>query len=218
MSSSTKNSHSSVGTFVLIHSGHIVVFGDQPHDDMVVLEKTTTVKYPALYKSGKRQTIARERLDQLMHRVHLLTHASALAQFSLNADLLGQIKEISAQFSTTHMRMFSNEEKLRIVLFDCRMNVPSLSIKRSNSLQLHYFDLDIRLIANFSCTLKSTSFAKIPIDDYVVRIGDNSICALVPAKKSVQYLIRDQEIQEAIVNFQSPLVGADIVFAPETNF
>ena len=62
------------------------------------------------------------------------------------------------------------------------------------------------------------SFAKIPIDNYLVRIGNNSICTLIPSNKDIQYLIRDQEIYEPFITFMSPRLGVDIVFSPSPNF
>ena len=73
------------------------------------------------------------------------------------------------------------------------------------------------MLQEFSFTMKSNSFGKLPLDDYAVRVGDNGICAFISAKKNVQFLLRDQELHEPLVTFQSPRLGADIVFAPVPN-
>jgi hypothetical protein len=103
-------------------------------------------------------------------------------------------------------------------MFDCRMNDQKLRIARKNSLHLRYLDWEVRVLKEFSFTMKSSSFGKIPMDDYAVRVGDNGICSFVSAKKTVQFLLRDQELHEPMVIFQSPRLGAEIVFAPVPNF
>lgn len=195
----------------------MVVFGDPPNDDLVVEQKYIKASSPALYKSGENQQIDGKALDELMSKVQLLTYSDAVAQFLINADLLQTIKVAMKEWSSTHLRMFTYESKLRVVFFDCRMNDQKLRVSRKNSLQLRYLDLQVRMFEDFTFTMKSNSFAKLPTDDYAIRVGDNGICSFISAKKNVQFLFRDQELHEPLVTFQSPQLDAEIVFAPVPN-
>ncbi len=207
----------SLGSSVLYAKNQMVVFGDPPNDDLVLEQKHVKVKVPVLFKSGVDQNIDGDALEELMSKVQLLTYSNAVAQFVINPDLIQKIKEATKDWSSTHLRMFTHHSKLRIVIFDCRMNDQKLRIARKNSLQLRYLDLEVRVIKEFSFTLKSSSFGKMPMDDYAVRVGDNGICSFTSAKKNVQFLFRDQELHEPIVTFPSPRLGAEIVFAPVPN-
>jgi len=207
----------SLGSSVLYAKNQMVVFGDPPNDDLVLEQKHIKVKVPVLYKSGVDQNIEGDALEELMSNVQLLTYSDAVAQFVIHSDLIQKIKVATKDWSLTHLRMFTHQSKLRVVIFDCRMNDQKLRIARKNSLHLRYLDLEVRVIKEFTFTMKSSSFGKIPIDDYAVRIGDNGICSFISAKKNVQFLLRDQESHEPLVTFKSPRLGADIVFAPVPN-
>lgn len=216
----TKNNHSfsGIGSSILYAKNQMVVFGDPPNDDLVVEQKHIKVKSPVLYKSGVDQNVEEDALEELMTKVQLLTYSDAVAQFGINSNLLQSIKESMKNWSSTHLRMFTHLGKLRVVMFDCRMNDQKLRVARKNSLQLRYLDWEVRILKDFSFTMKSSSFGKLPVDDYAVRVGDNGICSFASAKKNVQFLLRDQELHEPLVTFQSPLIGAEIVFAPVPNF
>ena len=212
------NPFSGIGSSVLYAKNKMVVFGDPPNDDLVVEQKNIKIKKPVLYKSGVDQNVEEDALEELLAIVQLLTYADAVAQFVINSNLLQSIKESMKNWSSTHLRMFTHHGKLRVVMFDCRMNDQKLRVTRKNSLQLRYLEWEVRILKDFSFTMKSSSLGKLPVDDYAVRVGDNGICSFVSAKKSVQFLLRDQELHEPLVTFQSPRIDAEIVFAPVPNF
>lgn len=211
------NSFAGIGSSVLFSKNQMVVFGDPPNDDLVVEQKYIKAKKSALFKSGVEQQIDELALDELMGKVQLLTYSDAVAQFLMNTNLLQTIKAAIKEWSSTHLRMFTHNGKLRVVLFDCRMNDQKLRVSRKNSLQLRHLDLQIRIFENFSLTVKSNSFSKLPTDDYAVRVGDNGICTFISAKKNVQFLFRDQDLHEPLITFKSPRLDAEIVFAPVPN-
>lgn len=211
------NPFAGIGSSVLYAKNQMVVFGDLPNDDLVVEQKFIKVKTPALFNSGVDQHINEQALDELMGKVQLLTYSDAVAQFLVNVDLLQTIKKAMKEWSSTHLRMFTHDNKLRVVLFDCRMNDQKLRVSRKNSLQLRYLDLQVRIFEDFSFTMKSNSFSKLPTDDYAIRVGNNGICSFISAKKNVQFLFRDQELHEPLVTFHSPRLDAEIVFAPVPN-
>jgi hypothetical protein len=206
-----------IGSSVLFANGRKVVFGDPPNDDLVVEQKNIKSTKSVLYKSGIKQVVDAAALKQLMDRVQLLTYSDAVAQFQMDSDLFRKMRETIENLPATHFRMFDHNGKLRIFFFDCRMNDQKLRVTNEHSLRIDMCDLDIRLIRNFTFTIKTSSFLKMPLDDYVVRVGDNNICVFIPSKHDVKFLIRDQELHEPIVTFQSPRLGTEIVFAPVPN-
>jgi hypothetical protein len=212
-----KNPHSGIGSSVLLSNNTMVVFGDPPNDDLIVEQKNVKSSIPSLYKKGILQDIEESALDELMSKVKLLYYSDAVCQFNLNLNRLQQIKDSIKKWSCTHIRMFAHQGKLRVLFYDCRMGDMKFRAARKYSLSLHYLDLQVILVNEFTFTFKAKSFVKIPFDDYLVRIGDNSICLLVPSKKDVQYLIRDQEMHEPAITFTSPRLNSDIVFSPAPN-
>ena len=212
------NQHSTIGSSVLLSKNSMVVFGDPPNDDLVLEQRNLKSSKSVLYKEGITQDIEASALEDLMDKVRLLSYSDAVAQFNLNLNLFQQIKDSIKKWSCTHIRIFTHQGKVRILFFDCRMGDTKFRVTRKNSLSVHFFDLQTILIEEFTFTFKAKSFAKIPIDNYLVRIGNNSICTLIPSNKDIQYLIRDQEIYEPFITFMSPRLGVDIVFSPSPNF
>lgn len=212
------NPFSTIGSSILFAKNQLVVFGDPPNDDLVVEQKNVKFSTTALFKSGISQEVPKIELEKLMGQVQLLTYSDAVAQFPMNSDLFEKIKVATVKNSSTHIRMFTHNDKLRFSLFDCRMSDPKFRFAKENSFEIHYIDHQILRNGDFTFTLKSDSFGKLPKDDYIVRVGDNSICTLTPAKKNVQFLMRDQDLQEPLFTFQSNQVGCEIFFAPDPNF
>lgn len=213
-----KNLHSGIGSSILFFKNSMVVFGDPPYDDLIVDQRNVKSSKPTLYKEGILQDIEESAIEGLMDKVRMLAYSDAVAQFNLNLNLLQQIKDSIKKWSCTHIRIFTYQGKIRILFFDCRMGDMKLRATRKNSLSVHYLDLQVILIEEFTFTFKAKSFAKIPFDDYLVRIGNNSICTLIPPNKDHQYLIRDQEIQEPMIIFKNPHLNSDIVFSPAPKF
>ncbi len=214
----TINQFSGIGSNVLYAKNQVVVFGDPPNDDLVVEQKYIKVQSPSLHNSGAKQQIDEHALDELMSKVQHLTYSNSVAQFIINSELLQQIKIATKEWASTHIRMFPQNGKLRVLMFDCRMNDQKLRVSRKSSLQLRYLDLPIRVFDTFTFTLKSGSFSKLPVEDYAVRIGDNGICAFIASNKNVQFLFRDQDLHEPLITFASPRLAAEIAFAPVPNF
>ncbi len=216
--STVKNPHSAIGSSVLFADGSVVVFGDPPHDDLIVEQRNVKSSTPTLHREGILQDIEESALNELMGKVRALSHSDAVAQFNLNLSLLEKIKDSIKKWSCTHIRVFTHEGKIRFLFFDCRMGDLKFRAARKNSLAVHYLDLQVIVIEEFTFTFKAKSFAKIPFDDYLVRIGDNSICTLKPTNKDCHYLMRDQEIHEPMVYFASSRLNSEIVFSPAPNF
>jgi hypothetical protein len=212
------NPHSAIGSSVLISKKSMVVFGDPPNDDLILEQKNLKSSKPILYKKGIAQNIEESALDDLMDKVRLLSYSDAVAQFNLNLNLFQKIKDSIKKWSCTHIRIFTYQGKVRILFFDCRMGDTKFRVPRKNSLSVHFLDLHTIPIEEFSFTFKAKSFAMIPLDNYLIRIGDNSICTLMPSTKDIQYLIRDQEIYEPFITFMSPRLDVDIAFSPSPNF
>jgi hypothetical protein len=179
---------SRIGSYVLYAKNQRVVFGDPPNDDLVIEQKHITTTHCCLRKSGVDQKIESQALEDLMSKVQLLTHSDALAQFAINADLFSKIKQIIKNRSSSHLRIFSINGKLRVYIFDCRMNDQKLRVARKHSLQLQYLDLNARIFRDFSFTIKSSTFIKLINDEYVIRIGDNGICSFMTAKRDINFL------------------------------
>jgi len=140
-----------------------------------------------------------------------------VCQVGIDNSLLKFIKQGISEWSSTHLRLFTYQEKLRILFFDCRMNVQTHRVLRKKSLITYHIDLDIRFIEDFALTLKAASFVKISQDDYLLRIRSNGIVSFEKIDDEVSYLMRDQRLHEPLINFYNSRIKSDIVFSPAPN-
>ena len=207
----------SIGSFTLICPGQAVVFGDAPNNDLVVIERSSKFKKTALFENGVEKNYDPKVLIDLSNKIQSLTHADTVCQVGIDNSLLKFIKQGISKWSSTHLRLFTYQEKLRILFFDCRMNVQTHRVLRKKSLITYHMDLDIRFIEDFALTLKAASFVKISQDDYLLRIRSNGIVSFEKIDDEVSYLMRDQRLQEPLISFYNSRIKSDIVFSPAPN-
>lgn len=204
--------YKSLGSFLLLSEQIFVVFGDPPNTDLICLGATKNKFSPSLYHSGVKQGQSVEACSDLVRNVKRLQQSDAVASFSISEATISVLKKAGGALDATHIRLHSERNNLRVMLFDCRTFDPSFRLQRKTTHKFRYLDVEIRMFQEFTSTLKLDSFQKLPMDDYDVRIGDNSITQFTPQKQSVTYLLRDQEIIEPMTVFHSERISQDIAF------
>ena len=63
---------------------------------------------------------------------------------------------------------------------------------------------------DFSVTLSSKSFLKLPQHDYSVELLENGIVEFISMDDSIEFLFRNQQIQDPIVEFTNEKLGREI--------
>lgn len=204
--------HTGIGSFVLTSSHSYVVFGDAPCNDLICVGKTNLPHQSFLYLNGEKQRQSERVCADLFRRTESLKFSNALASFSLTDAEIQAIRLNGDSVNATHLRMHINDGKLRITALDYRKFDSQLRLSRKTSQVLRFLEYEIRVISDFSFTLKFDSFKKIPQKTYDVRVGDNGICQFSPHDSSENYLFRDQQLIEPLTVFHSPAIDQEICF------
>ena len=206
-----------LGSHLLFHHKNFIIFGKEQNDDIFIKGKLSFSCPTHLYQDLKIVNIADASLEKLFFSVEKLVNSSAFAIFQLTDVDIKKIKKTISEIDATHIRIHNHNGKLRCSLFDIRKfsDETRLSRKRTNSLR--YIEIDCRLVNDFTFTIFSESFKKLPNSDFQIRVGQNSICEFELIKEDVQYYFRDQGLVEPITVFHSELVGQDIAFVFHPN-
>jgi hypothetical protein len=111
----------------------------------------------------------------------------------------------------THIRFFSENNKVKIRIFDYTSFVNELYVK-DKPIEVFEEQIETTFIQNnFNFSINVLTFKELPISDYIVKtFGDEYI--KFTNMKDVSYFIRNQKIQEPIVNVINDQSARDIVF------
>lgn len=153
----------------------------------------------------------------LAQEVANLSRSDAYTSFPLSSGVVQKLKNSIRKLSATHVRMFNDNDKLRIVVFDYVKFHSSYRLPRKTSNLMRYHDTRIVAHDNFSTTFLAQSFAKLPTENLQIRVGDNGITTVTTDTGDTTYLIRDQGLKEPMTVFDSPQVGHRICFVFHPN-
>lgn len=210
---STIQKYANLGSFVLISSTSFVVFGDEDNNDMILVGNfKTKIHDTSLFHDNVKVDVGYKECDKLLESALALTYSSANAMFLITDDEIKLIKSAINDVDATHIRIHAENNKVRISVFDYRKFIESTRINRKQSQKLLYLEMDDESDSEFSHTINANSFNKLPVKDYLVRVGDNSICEFAPMNENVKYLFRDQQIIEPLTTFYSTKVNQSISF------
>lgn len=207
-----------LGIFTLISPGRYAIFGNEDNDDMVFVCKTKlATKVPELFNKQSKLNVSSEECVELWNRIDGLSKSNAYAMFTITNNEIKLIKDAISEIDGTHVRIHAENNKVRFSVFDYRKFIESGRISRNQSQKIVVLDVDGVSNTDFSQTIFATSFNKMKNEDYLIRIGDNSISEFAPMNDEVKYLFRDQEIVEPITTFYSPRLEQDISFVFHPN-
>jgi len=206
---STKNT----GSHLLVMEHSYAIFGNNKFTDLVIFG-THRIKgaFASLYENGKRLTISSNDLLQLFQNLSSLKRTIAVAMFTIYESDVRKIKNSVKKLDATHLRFWSNQNSVKVTVFDCRDFDYDRRIGRKNSLKMEYLDIETTKTDDFTFTINAESFKKIPNGDWNLRVGLNGVTEITPMNESESYLIRDQQINEPVTVFDSSSVGQKISF------
>ena len=153
----------------------------------------------------------------LLQEVENLSRSNAYTSFSLPSGVVQKLKDSIRKLTATHVRLFNDGDKLRIVVFDYVKFHSSYRLPRKTSNLVRYHDTRIVAHDDFSTTFLAQSLARLPTVNLQIRVGENGISQVSTDKGDMTYLIRDQGLREPMAVFDSPQVGHRICFVFHPN-
>ena len=206
-------SKKNAGSHILLTPDSYAIFGKEKFDDLVQIGQHKLRNPPvSLYKKDKRVVVTVDELQRLFQQVVALKQTAANAFFTIYSDDVKRIKKSITSLDATHIRIWSDGQKVNVTIFDCRDFNFHSRIGRKDSLRLNYLKLDTTMVNTFSITLNTNSIKKIATDDWNLRVGTNGVTEIKPFSNSDSYLIRDQRLIEPVTVFDSASVGQRISF------
>ena len=151
-------------------------------------------------KSGKKDVLER------VQKLNKLLKNDSVQYLTLSELILTAIKDSISFYEITHVRFHSSENQLKIKLFDYRKFI-NQDIKFG---VVEYIDKQ-KTKDDFSFTINSDSFMSLHDSNYEINILDNGIIEFLSLdKNSFEYLFRNQDIVEPIIQFKHEKIKQDI--------
>lgn len=199
-----------VGPYLLMTPKSFAVFGNESNDDIAVLGNNNNANIKFLV-DGNVAEINKTALLALSKTIDTLTATSAFATVLLTSNAMSLIKETVKKLDATHIRIYNIGSLVRFSIFDYRKFISNSLIQRAITQKVRYYDTDNANIgSNFTCTILTNSFLKLPNQNMNIRVGTNGICQFEPIKEDVKYLLRDQEVIEPVTTFFSDRLECQI--------
>ena len=202
-------------TYLYTPSNYLYCFPKEILNDLVIQIRSNWFTNEPIYfdKSGdvsSNLTIKDiQKLCQSLKRLEVIYDEEFHLHKSQISNIHNLIKEKDTPY--THIRFFSINNEIKVRIFDYTSFVNELYVKDKpiEVFEEHIESTFIRDDFNFSINV--LTFKELPVGDYIVKIfGDEYI--KFTNMNDVSYYIRNQNIQEPIVNVVNDQSGQDIVF------
>lgn len=202
---------------ILFTSTNFVVFSNDA-TDMIVRGRCEKQK-SSLYSGQSLTNVEKKDCDALWSKIEELLITRANTSFTLSSLVIQKLKKAITDLNATHIRFYNEESKLKIVVFDYIKFHSEYRLPRKVSQTVRYHETLINVMSDFSVTLLTSSFTRLPTEELNFRIGENGITQVTVEKSETSYLLRNQKLIEPMTVFHSTQVGRNIcfVFAPKLN-
>jgi len=202
---------------ILFTGTNFVVFSNDA-TDMIVRGRCEKQK-SALYSGQSLTNVEKKDCDALWSKIEELSITRANTSFTLSSLVIQKLKKAITDLNATHIRFYNEESKLKIVVFDYIKFHSEYRLPRKVSQTVRYHETLINVMSDFSVTLLTSSFTRLPTEELNFRIGVNGITQVTVEKSETSYLLRNQKLIEPMTVFHSSQVGRNIcfVFAPKSN-
>lgn len=190
----------SLVSHVLIHApDKFVAFGASGFEDLVVrglLERRC--KASGLFTSEGPTLDSINRCQKLFESISDLMDQGWMGFFNLTAEQFESIHQCIKKMDATHVRFHSERNGIHVSIFDFRRFEYASRIPRKNEVRLVVDTLSRQDAYAFTATVMASTILKLPQDSYSVGIGRNGILKISSSYENLDYLIRDQAIQEPV--------------------
>lgn len=202
-------------TYLYTPSNYLYCFPKEILNDLVIQIRSNWFTNEPIYfdKSGdvsSNLTIKDiQKLCQSLKRLEVIYDE----EFHLHKSQISNIQNLIKEKDTpyTHIRFFSINNEIKVRIFDYTSFVNELYVK-DKPIEVFEEHIESTFIQDdFNFSINVLTFKELPVGDYIVKtFGDEYI--KFTNMNDVSYYIRNQNIQEPIVNVINDQSGQDIVF------
>jgi len=205
----------SYGTnFILTTNHNVISFNDDVSNDLIVKSKFSHPSDKSVIFQKNKKTIKDEQVDDWLVNFNKLTRFPSVQEFNLSKSTVDTLQDSINHYDVTHLRFFTENGQIKIRLFDYRKFVYEISF--INGAYVETILKNVISIEDFTFTINSSSFLKLPINDFNVDVLDNGIIDFISQDDDVEFFFRDQEIQEPIIQFTNEKSGREISLLLQT--
>ena len=204
---SIKKKFGEYGTnFILTPNQYLICFSDET-DDLIVKSKFS-YKTDKVIVFGDDEIFTEEQVSGWLNNFTQLIGNPIVDEFSLSKTYIDGLRDSIGYYNITHLRFFTENNKIIIRLFDYRKFVYEITFINGGYVETTIKNVDT--VETFSFTINSSSFLKLPLHDYMVEVLENGIVDFISLNEEIEFFYRDQEIQEPVVKFVNEKLGQEI--------
>lgn len=196
--------YGSFGTYYLVNTNQdVIVFGSLDNDDMVIKSNLPIVrKKISMFSKNSVMKISEKDLLDLYKKFILQIKSTPVGIFNFDKSYISPLFDTVNYIKATHIRFFKDDNKIKIRLFDYRNFVNDVTPLVDENFGISEVVLkEVDSFSEFSFSLKTTTFLKLPINNYEIEVLENGIIGFISQDDDTEYYFRDQEITEPIVSF-----------------
>lgn len=192
--------------FILTPNQYLICFSDET-DDLIVKSKFS-YKTDKVIVFGDDEIFTEEQVSGWLNNFTQLIGSPIVDEFSLSKTYIDGLRDSIGYYNITHLRFFTENNKIIIRLFDYRKFVYEITFTNGGYVETTI--KNVETVETFSFTINSSSFLKLPLHDYTVEVLENGIVDFISLNEEIEFFYRDQEIQEPVVKFVNEKLGQEI--------
>ena len=185
-------------------------------DDLLIKGNLKTKKSPSivLFRRKQKEEVNnnQKECNNLLKRIENSIDDSAITSIVFGKDIIKDIKNIIREKNSTHLRLYNDENEIKISLFDYRQFITRTRILRQKSVQIFNLPTSEEKVEIFSKTFSASSFNILPTKDLWVRINRNNVISFTDEDTDTSYLLSEQEVNEPICNFVNTKINKPVTF------
>lgn len=202
-------------TFLFVPSKYLYCFPNEILNDLVIQIRSNEFTKEPIYFDKNGETYSKlsskdtQKLYEKLQRLEKINDDEFYLEENIVSEIQNLIKDINTSY--THIRFFSENNEVKVRIFDYKSFVNELYEKDRPKI-IYETTVEKTAIRNtLSFSVNVLTFKEIPISNCIVTTyGDDYIKFIT--MNDVSYCIRNQNIQEPIVNVVNDQSGQDIVF------
>lgn len=208
--------YSNYGEFFLLTPGStIIIFGKKEKNEDLVIRTNINFnqKDYQLFSTEGLLNVSETVVMNLYDKVSEKLKSTPLESFNLSKNYVEAIGDTINMTDSTHVRFFTEENDLKVSVFNYRQFISSISIRESSKPFISESILKNSFVSGeVNFTVDSKTFLKLPDNDYDVEILENGLINFINSNSDLEFFIRDQEIQEPTTKFINEKLDQETVF------
>ena len=202
------NKYGSYGSsFIITPNQYLISFDGDDTNDLIVKSKISySTDKPIVIQTKK--PIQNESIDDWMNRFSQLTSSTSIQQLNLSKTHIDVFQDSIKHYKGTHLRFFTDDGQIRIRIFDFTKFIYEITF--DGGMYSETTLKNVKPKTEFSFTLSSKSFLKLPLHDFSIELLENGIVEFISLDDSIEFLFRDQQIEEPIIEFTNEKLGSRI--------